>query len=269
MNVCQHIPERLAQELLRLADEFETEAFLKNDPAQFMHCYREARDKEIIAFLAAQLAFGKREQILRHIEKICYNIEETAHNSPFLWIAQGHYKDFFCGGEQSFYRMFSHKVLFILCANLERAIAAHGSLQEAVFYAYKHAKSTRAHGEDILLHTCIASLFDKECAIISRGNGSAAKRLQMFLRWMVRDHSPVDLGLWSGWYPKAKLLIPLDTHVLQEACALGILGYTKSGKPPAASLRLCQELTRALGTVFTGDPARADFALFGLGISKQ
>ncbi len=82
----------------------------------------------------------------------------------------------------------------------------------------------------------------------------------MFLRWMVRRDSPVDLGLWK-WADPASLLIPLDTHVMQEAAKLGLI-------PPAstASRKTAELLTAALNEAFPGDPCRGDFALFGLGV---
>lgn len=90
----------------------------------------------------------------------------------------------------------------------------------------------------------------------------------MFLRWMVRDNSPVDLGLWT-WYPKQDLLMPLDTHVMQEATNLELIPPAQSGKPRAASLKTAVQLTECLRQVFPDDPVRADFALFGLGADKS
>ena len=77
---------------------------------------------------------------------------------------------------------------------------------------------------------------------------------------MVRQNSPVDLGLWK-WYPQADLLIPLDVHVMQETQKLGLL-------PPkaTASRKTAIQLTKQMEQFFPGDPARADYALFGLGV---
>ena len=96
--------------------------------------------------------------------------------------------------------------------------------------------------------------------IVPKGRSSANKRIHMFLRWMVRQNSPVDLGLWK-WYPQADLLIPLDVHVMQEAQKLGLL-------PPKAtsSRKTAIQLTKQMEQFFPGDPARADYALFGLGV---
>lgn len=100
-------------------------------------------------------------------------------------------------------------------------------------------------------------------AIVPKGKNSANKRIHMFLRWMVRTNSPVDLGIWS-WYPQSELLIPLDVHVMEEGINLGLL-------PPnaKASRKTAVELSAKLSQVFPGDPTRGDFALFGLGVDED
>lgn len=79
----------------------------------------------------------------------------------------------------------------------------------------------------------------------------------MFLRWVVRDNSPVDLGIWSDYIDKTSLYIPMDTHVMQTARRLGLV-HTKS-----ASWATTQALTQEMAKVFPTDPVRGDFALYG------
>ena len=114
-------------------------------------------------------------------------------------------------------------------------------------------------GEDLPL--LIAEAFPKS-AIVPKGKSSANKRVHMFLRWMVRRDSPVDLGLWT-WADPAELLIPLDVHVMQEAAKLGLIGQKAT-----ASRKTAEELTAALCEAFPADPCRGDYALFGLGVDK-
>ena len=85
---------------------------------------------------------------------------------------------------------------------------------------------------------------------------------------MVRDNSPVDLGLWK-WFNKKDLLIPMDTHVLQTAVHFGLIELTSSGKVPGATLKIAASLTQKMKEVFPDDPCRADFALFGLGVNSS
>ena len=101
-----------------------------------------------------------------------------------------------------------------------------------------------------------------ETKIVPKGKNSANKRIHMFLRWMCRQNSPVDIGLWP-WYPAEKLLIPLDVHVMQEGVKLGLLSENAH-----ADRKTALALTKQMEEVFPSDPARADFALFGLGVDE-
>ena len=193
-----HALEIDRRSLISLAQKYETSRFLDSDPSKFMHRYENPVEQEIVAFLAANLAFGQRKQILSHVE------------------AQ-----------------------------------------------WKNAKSD---GERYLFRV-IASNFHSECKLVPHTATSAAKRLNMFLRWMVRDNSPVDLGLWK-WFCKTDLLMPLDTHVMQEATKFGFLSQNSKGGVKSANLKTCVELTEKMKKIFPDDPVRADFALFGLGVDK-
>ena len=82
----------------------------------------------------------------------------------------------------------------------------------------------------------------------------------MLLRWLVRTDSPVDVGLWT-WFSKKDLLMPLDTHVMQQSNELGLI-CSKS-----ANLRTAVALTKKVAEIFPDDPVKADFALFGLGVN--
>ena len=112
------------------------------------------------------------------------------------------------------------------------------------------------------LDKIISQAFPKS-KIVPKGNNSANKRIQMFLRWMVRQNSPVDLGIWS-WYPQSQLIIPLDVHVMQESIKLGLLPEKSK-----ASYKTALELTNQLSEIFPGDPCRGDYALFGYGVDKS
>jgi uncharacterized protein (TIGR02757 family) len=84
----------------------------------------------------------------------------------------------------------------------------------------------------------------------------------MFLRWMVRDNSPVDLGIWSDFIDKRTLIIPMDTHVVNEAIALKLIDS------PSTSMSNAIKLTKRLSKTFPDDPLKGDFALFGYGVNK-
>mgnify|MGYP002626123045 CR=1 FL=1 len=249
------------EEMLALADKYETADFLQKDPSQFMHRFSSERDIETVAFIAANLAFGRREQILSHVQVIL----DQAGKSPADWILDGKYKSFFTESDKSFYRMFSFKTMRIFFDAIRSILQKNCTLGD---FFHDEFLSLSKESEGLWLSKVIASFFPKECTIIPHGISSADKRLQMFLRWMVRDSSPVDMGLWT-WHKKSRLLIPLDTHVMQEATALGFLEPASSGKCRQALLKTAIELTDKMRLFFGDDPVRADFALFGLGVAKQ
>ena len=125
----------------------------------------------------------------------------------------------------------------------------------------------RAHGDGTGLGAvkAICAAFKGSGAryLVPESTTSACKRLCMFLRWMVRTDSPVDLGLWSDFIDRRTLLMPLDTHVLQQAQRLGLI------KSSTASMSACRRLTARLAQIFPDDPLRADFALFGYGVNNK
>jgi len=249
------------ENLIQLAARYETSEFLTKDPSQFMHRFDEQCEQEIVAFIAANLAFGRRDQILKHVELILSEITDQ-NLLPSQWILSDKYKTFFNGKNKSFYRMFTHDSMILFFNTLKMMLEKSGSLGEFV------KKRTQGSPQP-QLHLCqqIASFFPEECNLIPHTKESSCKRINMFLRWMVRDNSPVDLGLWT-WIDKKTLLMPLDTHVMQQSCELGFLEWTSSGKVPAANMKNCVKLTQKMAGIFPEDPVKADFALFGLGVNK-
>ena len=246
------LSEELKQKLISLAQEYESADFLLKDPSQFMHRYESLRDIETVAFIAANLAFGRREQILRHIELIL----EASGSSPSEWILSEKYKSVFPENNSSFYRMYTNTDMRLFFDGLRKLLDENENLGE-----FFHKEWEKNHS-GLYLHQIIASSFPLECRLLPHSKDSAAKKVNMLLRWLVRDKSPVDLGLWK-WFDKKELLMPLDTHVMQEANELGLI-CSKS-----ANLRTAVQLTKKVAEVFPGDPVKADFALFGLGIASQ
>lgn len=246
--------------LVRLADTYENADFLKKDPSQFMHRFSEAADIETAAFIASSLAFGRRGQILSHCEQI-FELCEKDKKTPSKWILDADFLESFPKSPKSFYRMFSFSDMRILFSELRSML-----LKEKTLGEYFRKRYEKNSGE--YLHRIIADSFSEECRIVCHGKTSAAKRINMFLRWMVRKNSPVDMGLWT-WYDMAKLIIPLDTHVMQESVSLGLIKKSAQGKIPGANLKNALALTQKMSEYFPSDPARADFALFGLGVDDS
>lgn len=247
--------------LVTLANKYESTSFLEKDPSQFMHRFKDPKEQEIVAFLAANMAFGQRKQILSHTESVI----SASGNSIYKWVQAKGYRSFFTEGDKSFYRMYTHNDFIVFFDTINMILFQSGSIGEHIQKLYLLEKSDTTTN---YLAPIICNLFPKNCNLIPHTKDTAAKRINMFLRWMTRTNSPVDLGLWSSWYSQKNLLIPLDTHVMQEAAQLGLLRKTKSGNIPSPSLKTDIELTSLMNSVFPGDPCRADYALFGLGVDK-
>ena len=245
--------KELKEKLKLLADKYEVSSFCDEDPSQFLRWYQPEKgrgslaDVETASFIAAMLAFGNRTQFIPKIRQILQTSERSLGNIS-EWLRAGAYKKDFGHGAAKFYRFYSYDDMQIFFEELSAVLKQAESMGEYF-----------RGGEDLPL--LIAEAFPKS-AIVPKGKSSANKRVHMFLRWMVRRDSPVDLGLWT-WADPEELLIPLDVHVMQEAAKLGLIG----GKA-AASRKTAEELTAALCEVFPGDPCRGDFALFGLGVDK-
>ena len=244
----------LKRRLRQLAAKYETADFTMGDPAQFMRRYKDPLDVEITAFLAANLAFGRRSCILCCLEKICHEMGD----SPSKWLLSKRYETLFSDSGKSFYRIYSHCNMRAMCETLRQLVMNHGSLGEYCHCRYEAGDCEKQPGR---LAAVIAECFPEECKpLISNGKTSANKRLNLFLRWMVRRNSPVDTGLWD-WYPADQLLMPLDTHVVAVAKAFGLVAENAT-----PNLKLAIQLTDIMSEIFPGDPLKGDFALFGHGI---
>ncbi len=245
--------KELTEKIRFLAEKFETADFLQKDPSQFMHRFSDVRNQEAVAFISANLAFGRREQILSHISQIL----DAAGSSPVEWILSGGYKSFFPSSpekiEKSFYRMYTNRDMILFFDGLKKIFDENETLGD--FFKKKLEEKGG------LLHFVIEDAFDENCALIPHTKNSAAKKLNMLLRWLVRENSSVDLGLWT-WYSKENLLMPLDVHVMRQANELGLI------KSKSANLKTSQELTEKMKEIFPDDPLRGDFALFGYDIEK-
>ena len=249
--------ENLKQRLVELAQKYEVHDFILQDPSQFLFWYddfpelKNPRNVECAAFVAAMLSFGNRKQFIPKIREILnLSLNEGGIAN---WCLNG--ANNFPIGTKKFYRFYSYDDLHVLFDEIAGIIKKSGSLGEYFRKIYQNDDKTP-------LHRIISQSFPKS-SIVPKGKNSANKRINMFLRWMVRQNSPVDLGIWTWANPK-DLIIPLDVHVMQQAVKLGLLPENAS-----ANLKTAQNLTEKLAEVFPSDPVYADFALFGLGVSEM
>lgn len=243
----------LKRKLAALASRYETAAFLDGDPSFFMHQARGRRNAEATAFVAAALSFGSRSVFMGKL-RLIFSLSRGDMDG---YVRDGGYaKDFRPGDKSNFYRFFSRGDMNSFFGEYSSVLSEYGTLGSFV--------RERSGGDALGAVKAICLRFaGKSGGLIPADSKSACKRLCMFLRWMVRGGSPVDLGLWEDFMDRSTLVIPLDTHVAAEAARLGLL------KRSSASMSAALKLTAALAEAFPGDPCRGDYALFGLGVDRS
>lgn len=243
--------EELYALLRRLADRYETADFINGDPSWFMHQVVGRGNQETMGFLASVLSYGRRDLFL---PKIQFMLDRSG-GQPYAWVRDGLYADDIPDNDGSYYRLYNNHMMRRLLDATREMIRAYGSIG-----GFAKAASPGHKAMETL--DALGGWFQERGikGMVPMPKTSVAKRPCMFLRWMVRDASPVDIGLWSQFIDKRTLFIPMDTHVMQEARRLGMIG----GK--TASWHTVERLTEAMGSVFPDDPAKGDFALFGYGV---
>ena len=232
---------------------FNRRAYVAPDPLQFLYDYPDLRDREIVGFVASYLAYGRVAQILKSVGAAVRPMGP----SPARFLA--------CSSPRQVraaFRGFKHRFttgddLAALLLGIRRTVARHGSLN-ACCLAGLRRDGDLLEGSRLL----VASIAGENKKLVPcPRRGSACKRLQLFLRWMVRCDE-VDPGGWRGISP-AQLVVPLDTHMHQVARALRLT------RRNAADLRTANEITEAFRRISPDDPVKYDFALTRLGIRSD
>jgi len=245
--------EETATLLKTLAQRYETRDFIDGDPSWYMHQMHDDANREAMAFLASCFSYGSRKQFMSKLDLIL----SWAQHDICNWIASGAYEHHFAiDDNSSFYRLNSHGSVRVFLDSYRLLMDHYGSLGA---YVRQHAC------DGISAIGAITAYFDKHGSggLVPKNTQSACKRICMFLRWMVRHSSPVDLGLWSAFVDRRTLIMPLDTHVLSQSVALGLLSCS------SASMAAACRLTASMREVFPDDPLLGDFALFGYGIANK
>ena len=241
----------------KLVEKYEVKSFTDSDPSQFLRRYKDKKDIEITGFLAALFAFGKREAFIEKLNLIFDKMSP----SPYKFLLNFDGKGF----EGFKYRFIKESDLTDLLFCLKKIYLSSETLKSLFEYGYK--KSGEIKG---MLQIVVDYFYSNSKNPNSGGfkhflpdpkKGSALKRFCMFLRWMVRN-GEVDLGLWD-FIPKSELIIPMDTHVIQQTQKMGLLNS------PKADFKTAQKLTEILKQFDPKDPVKYDFALFGYGIDND
>ena len=251
-------------------DFYNQPSFIKDDPISIPRRFTQKQDIEIAAFFAALLAWGNRKSIITS----CTRLMELMNNAPYDFIMNTDWEenpDEFIPFEGFVHRTFNEMDLFHLLDFLKYHYWFCG--EESLETAFtKYIKPGDATTENTLtgFHNYVFSYDEdakeeKHCRkhIATPFKKSACKRLNMFLRWMVRsEDTGVDFGIWKNISP-SQLVCPLDVHVTRVARKLGLLTRMQNDWQAAI------ELTENLKRFDAADPVKYDFALFGLGVMEK
>ncbi|MCU0473787.1 MAG: TIGR02757 family protein [Bacteroidales bacterium] len=250
--------EELKEFLDEMVDKYNRPDFIEPDPISIPHQFSGKEDIEISGFLAATIAWGNRTMILRNAKRMM----EFMDDSPYEFILYHNEPDL----ERIkcvIHRTFNSADFIYFIKALKNVYIAHNGL-ENIFNQYKTINSLQP-----AIHQFRSIFFelphDKRTMkhISDPFKGSAAKKLNMYLRWMIRkDDRGVDFGLWKS-IPPSILSCPLDIHSGNVARRLGILRRKKN------DARAVSELDKVLRKLDKDDPVKYDFALFGLGVSED
>ncbi|HYR86554.1 MAG TPA: TIGR02757 family protein [Terriglobia bacterium] len=250
-------------------DNFPKEKHLGSDPVQFVHRYENPVDREIVGLIASVFAYGNVKIVLRTVNSVLSYLgpapsETIASFDPL--------KD--SRRLRGFYHRFNtSRDLAVLFWIIRRALEEHGSL-ESVLVSALSPNDTDVSGA--LEHFSSTLLGFGHERFYPRGElkrrvgvrfffpapsqGSACKRLNLYLRWMVRPEDGIDCGVWRRIKPR-QLVIPLDTHIARISSYIGLTDMRSPGWPMAL------DITRSLRKLHCDDPLRYDFALCHLGIA--
>lgn len=240
--------------------EYEQKQFIESDPISIPHRFTQKEDIEISAFLVASIAWGKREMIIKNGNRLMQMMDERPHqflmeSSRAEW---QHFNTFV-------HRTFNSTATLYFLNALKEIYQNYNGLEDVFNKGYLHEQTIQGS----LLHfrkTFLLLDLDREFAsshVANVAKNSACKRINMFLRWMVRDaNRGVDFGLWKD-IPASALMIPLDLHSGGVSRKLGLLTRKQD------DWKSVVELTNKLRLMDANDPIKYDFALFGLGVFER
>ena len=238
------------------ANQYELIDFITSDPIQIPHRFKQKEDVEIAGFLTASIAWGNRLSILKSANKMMALMDD----SPYDFIIN-HKKSDLSIFEGFVHRTFNATDLTFFVRSLQNIYKNHQGLEnvfssnnpslqdtihdfKSIFFEIDHPQRTLKHVSDPL-------------------KGSAAKRLNMFMRWMVRSNTKgVDFGIWKQHSP-AQLSIPLDVHTGNIARKLNLIQRKQNDS------KTLRELDKKLRKFDPVDPVKYDYALFGLGVFEK
>ncbi len=242
-------------------EKIEQPDYIDDDPILFMHAFNQKEDQLLAGFFAATMAWGRRDVVIRKVRDFLDRMD----NRPADFIAN------FSDRDAKRFEGFKHRTfkpvdMKWLVKILQSILSEYSSFEDFWSFCYNNASENKRplmsvfHEQFFARHPEAPQRTRKH--VSNADKKSSCKRLYLFLRWALRNNSPVDLGLMD-FMPQSKLMIPLDVHVARQARAIGLLSRTYN------DWWAVQELTEALRLLDPQDPAKYDYALFGLGVNQD
>ncbi|MCF8408396.1 MAG: TIGR02757 family protein [Crocinitomicaceae bacterium] len=238
------------------SEQYENKKFLTDDPIQLVHQFSKKEDQEIIGFLISTIAWGNRKSIICNGEKLI----EIMHDSPHEFVLN------YPSSNQTLHfvhRTFNATDLDFFLRALNHIYSTKSGLENCF---QKHEEIPGIKGRIVSFREqFLVTTHERrsEKHISNPLQNSACKRLNMFLRWMVRpSNKGVDLGIWKSIAP-AELYLPLDVHTSRNARRLGLLKRSQD------DWKALNELMDLLKQFDPMDPVKYDFALFGIGVNEK
>lgn len=237
-----------------LYKRYDDRTFVHPDPLETLYSYNNPEDLEVVGLIASGLAYGRVAQILKSIAAVLSKMD-----SPYEFItttSKSRMQKRFNGFK---HRFTTDDELVGLLLGIKHTLRTYGSLENCFLEGVKHLEQPVLPGLHHLSDTLLVHSPGNQNSLLPHPKkGSACKRLNLFLRWMVRNDN-VDLGIWTGVSP-GDLIVPLDTHMHKIALTHGLTNRKNS------SLSTALEITRGFARFSPNDPVRYDFALTRPGI---
>jgi len=244
--------------LEQLYHHYNSRQWVHPDPLEYLYDYPDLKDRETVGIIASSLAYGRVAQILKSVSSVLKELGPSPH--AFLKSSSNRsLHKIFCDFK---HRFSTGEEVALMLIGMKRVIRQYGSLGACFADKYRG-------GDETVLPGLTSFVYELNYPFEGRTNsllplpqkGSACKKLNLFLRWMVREDR-VDPG---GWHmvPPSKLIIPLDTHMHRASLLLNLTNRRN------ANMRTAIEITRAFRKLDPDDPIRYDFALTRLGIRKD
>lgn len=241
-------------------ERIEKPAYIEEDPVQFMHAFGNKEDQLLAGFFAALMAWGRRDIVINKVSELLNRMDYR----PADFIGS------FSESDAKLFEGFKHRTfkpvdIYWLVKILNGIEKKYRGFEPFWYHCYQIAhKEDRElisvfHEEFFSIHPETAQRTRKH--ISDADKNSSCKRLYLFLKWAIRKDSPVDVGIMN-FMPASELMIPLDVHVSRQARVLGLLSRTYN------DWKAVKELTQRMRVLDPNDPAKYDYALFGIGLTK-